>query len=194
MERVKLEILGISFSKSGSDAYALLLGKKSPGWHIPVIIGPLEAQSIAMQMEGMKPPRPQTHDLFVEFARAFGIEIKEVEIHEFKKGVFFAKILCESEFHEPVLLDARTSDAVALALRFRCPVYIAASILDIPGLVVEGVIHEGVSSSTPGEKDPAKVLAELERMLNEAIAREDYEQASFLRDEIRRKKGKSSPD
>ncbi len=193
MERVKLEILGISFSKSGSDAYALLLGKKAQDWHIPVIIGPLEAQSIAMQLEGMKPPRPQTHDLFMSLASSFGIRVTEVEIYEFLKGVFYARIFCASEGREPAILDARTSDAVALAIRFRCPVYINASILEIPGVVIKGLLQEGSTLKTK-DKSPAGVIAELERLLNEAIAREDYEQASLLWDEIRRKREELSSD
>src|SRR5665647_2349534 len=119
MGKVKLNVLGISYSQTQSGAYALILTEENGDRRIPIIVGGFEAQSIAIELEGLKPPRPLTHDLFMSFAKVFGINLQEVVIYKLEEGVFFSQLLCENG-KEKITLDARTSDAIALALRFKC--------------------------------------------------------------------------
>jgi uncharacterized protein len=202
MEKIKLRILGISYSQSQSGAYALILVENEGKRRLPIIIGSFEAQSIAIELENMKPTRPLTHDLFKIFASTFNITISEVIIYKFADGIFFAKLLCfdgTSTFE----IDSRTSDAVAIALRVRCPIFTYDSILNAAGITVD---DENPDSTAPDEivtkeKVPKKAeeteyskmsVAELEEQLTAAVDNEDYEKASKIRDEInRKKKGKN---
>ena len=199
MKKVKLNILGLSYSQTQTGAYALVLSEADGNRRIPIIIGAVEAQAIAIQLEGLKPPRPLTHDLFLNVALAFDIEITEVFIHKLEEGIFYAEIVCEQGSNR-IRVDSRTSDAIALALRFECSIYTTEDILEKAGIIMEfdesGDLHEnGVSDSNKSQK-PTEVqtrysdysLEELKELLNEAVADEDYEKASKIRDEINRKK------
>jgi len=195
MQKIRLNILGLSVSQTQSGAYALVLSEENGDRRIPIIIGPVEAQAIAIQLEGLKPPRPLTHDLIKNIARAFNIVLLEVVIHKLEEGIFYSELLCEMNGQE-VRIDSRTSDAVALALRFRCPIYTTEEILAKAGIVLEG--DEGKPSETgkaakkqgSSESNPFSryTLQELEEMLNDAVQNEDYEKASVLRDEIDNRK------
>ena len=136
MGMIKLNVLGISYSQTQSGAYALILTEENGDRRIPIIVGGFEAQSIAIELEGLKPPRPLTHDLFLSFAKVFGISIKEVVIYKLEEGVFYSQLLCDNSM-EKITLDARTSDAIALALRFKCPIYTTEEIITKAGIVLD---------------------------------------------------------
>jgi len=196
MQKVRLNILGLSVSQTQSGAYALVLAEEIGDRRIPIIIGPVEAQAIAIQMEGLKPPRPLTHDLIRNIALAFDIVMLEVTIHKLEEGIFFSELLCEMNGKE-VRIDSRTSDAIALALRFRCPIFTTEEILRKAGIVLEmneehpsrytGESESKTSKTTPSTYEKY-TLSDLEAALNEAIHNEDYEKASLIRDEIKRRK------
>ncbi len=191
MQKIALEITGMSYSQSQSGAYALILGEKGGQRKLPIIIGTFEAQSIALGLEKMKPARPMTHDLFKNFADKFQITIKEVIINKFENGVFHALLVCES-INGITEIDARSSDAVALAIRFQCPVFTYESILDEAGIVLDD--EKEATQNIPDEKKTGTeefseyLTDELEEMLQIAVQNEEYEKASKLRDEIRRRK------
>jgi len=192
MEKVRLEIVGMSYSQSQSGAYALILGEASGNRRLPIIIGGFEAQSIAVELERMKPSRPLTHDLFKSFADHYKVHINEVIIDEFKQGVFHAKLVCE-QFDQETLIDARTSDAVALAIRFKCPIYTHEKILVEAGIIMDDqdlseTAVEGTPIGTKASEYDTHSLTELEDMLQEAVEQENYERASEIRDAIKRKK------
>jgi len=191
-----MEILGISYSKAQAGAYALVLGETGEKRRLPIIIGSFEAQSIAIELEKMKPSRPLTHDLFLNFAQTFNITIEEVIIYKFSEGIFFSKLICFDGKRE-VEIDSRTSDAVALAVRFNCPIYTYESILKEAGLELHDEKEEVPRKKSAKAKVPIDSefsnlsIADLEIMLEEAISMEAYEKASKIRDEIsRRKTGK----
>ena len=142
MEKIRLEIVGMSYSQSQSGAYALILGEVEGNRRLPIIIGGFEAQSIAVELEQMKPSRPLTHDLFKNFADHYHIRVIEVVIDQFKHGVFHAKLLCVHN-NEETLIDARTSDAVALAIRFKCPIYTVEKIMAEAGILMDDTKMEG---------------------------------------------------
>ncbi len=196
MGKVKLTVLGISYSQTQSGAYALVLSEEDGNRRIPIIIGGYEAQAIAIQLEGLTPPRPLTHDLFMNFAKAYHIEILDVNIYKLEEGVFFSKLHCTNGDKE-IFVDSRTSDAVALALRFDCPIYTTEEIIEKAGLTLEiENIDEDAAKEDEGEKGNAPVdsfmeqlaklsVSELKTMLDEAIRNEDYEKASKIRDELK---------
>jgi len=194
MQKIRLNILGLSVSQTQSGAYALVLAEENGERRIPIIIGPVEAQAIAIQLEGLKPPRPLTHDLIKNIALAFEIVLLEVTIYKLEEGIFYSELLCEMDGKE-VIIDSRTSDAVALALRFKCPIYTSEEILTKSGIVLKSeddfptsdsfVNDETKSSNSPFANYSAK---ELNEILNEAIQNEDYEKASLIRDEIDNRK------
>lgn len=200
MEKIKLEIVGLSYSQTQTGAYALVLGEADGKRRLPIIIGGFEAQAIAIELENMKPSRPLTHDLFKSFAETFGIEISEVIIYNLVEGVFFAKLICSSDGRE-VEIDTRTSDAIALAVRFDCPIYTYEFILSSAGIILEDEggeedLEEQLEmAAVPGDTEDEDLdnmpLEDLERQLEDAIANENYELASQLRDEINRRKGES---
>ena len=198
MEKIKLEIVGLSYSQTQTGAYALVLGEEKGKRRLPIIIGNFEAQAIAIELEKMKPSRPLTHDVFKTFAETFGINIKQVIIYNLVEGIFFAKLVCENMGKE-VEIDARTSDAIALAVRFDCPIYTYEFILSTAGIVLdddtfveEEIEDEEVEAGVPATKDEenfgALTLDELQTLLNEAISEENYERASQIRDEINKRK------
>jgi uncharacterized protein len=195
MQKIRLNILGLSVSQTQSGAYALVLSEENGDRRIPIIIGPVEAQAIAIQLEGLKPPRPLTHDLIKNIALAFNIVLLEVIIHKLEEGIFYSELLCEMNGRE-VKIDSRTSDAVALALRFRCPIYTTEEILNKAGIVLEGDEAKHPETGSPAKKTGGSesspfsryTMQELEEMLSEAVRNEDYEKASVLRDEISNRK------
>ncbi|GEM_PF-2515 len=199
MKKIKLEILGISYSQSQSGAYALIFGEAGKKRRLPIIIGSFEAQAIAIELEKMKPSRPLTHDLFKNFATTFNVSITEVIIYKFSEGIFFAKLICFDGIKE-VEIDSRTSDAVAIAVRFKCPIYTYENILSAAGIVMqEGDESLAAEGGKTGKKKKEKqqvskdqynhmTIKELEKKLMEAIDAEAYEKASVIRDEINKRK------
>lgn len=204
MEKIQLDIVGLSYSQTQSGAYALVLGESGGKRKLPIIIGGFEAQAIAIELEKMKPSRPLTHDLFKALSELFHITVQEVIIYNLTEGVFFSKLICTDGIKE-MEIDARTSDAVALAVRFNCPIYTYEFILSSAGILMDEELEaeESVETEEEGEeemeidieelqaaaKDPSKLsTTDLERMLSEAITKEDYEKASKLRDEINKRK------
>lgn len=190
MQKIALEITGMSYSQSQSGAYALILGEKNGQRKLPIIIGTFEAQSIALGLEKMKPARPMTHDLLKNFADTYHISLKEVVINKFENGVFHAILICEAN-NEITEIDARTSDAVALAIRFECPIFAYETILEDAGIVLdqENDTTQSREQNTVKEDEFSEYLTdELEEMLQIAVQNEEYEKASKLRDEIRRRK------
>lgn len=199
MEKLRLDVLGISYSQTQSGAYALILGEQNGKRRIPIIIGAFEAQSIAIQLEKLKPPRPLTHDLFIQVGVAYGIRLTEVFIYKLEEGIFYSRMFftngeLEQEF------DTRTSDAIALALRYDCPIFIDASIIEVAGIIFDSDLESAdpmarevpKRSKVQKKKVPDSELQSLEmshlkHMLDEAVHNEDYEKASLLRDEINRR-------
>ncbi len=194
-ERIKLKVLGLSYSQTQSGAYALVLSEENGDRRIPIIIGAFEAQAIAIELESLKPPRPLTHDLFVNFAQAFSIELVEVNIHRLEEGIFYSELVCESAGTR-IKIDARTSDAVALAIRFGNPIYTTEQIMEKAGIIlpVEDKLTADKSDDDSDdfleeESFESNDVEELESLLQQAIENENYEEASRLRDEINRLKG-----
>ncbi len=188
MSKVKLNILGLSNSNSQSGAYALILSEEGADVRLPIIIGSFEAQSIALRLENLEPPRPLTHDLFLNFSKAFSIELIEVFIHRLEEGVFYSRLLCKQADKE-LEVDARTSDAVALAIRFEAPIYTTREILDRAGIILDSSEEENEPKSIKDENDwSGKTLEELNQLLLDAVEREAYELASKIRDEINKRK------
>jgi bifunctional DNase/RNase len=200
MEKIELEIIGITYSQSQSGAYVLILKEIEGDRNLPILIGQFEAQAIAMELQGVKSPRPLTHDLIKNIAKTFNIKLNEIIINDFKEGIYYALLVFERE-NKIFKVDARPSDAVALALRFNCPIYTTPEILDETGFILTG--NEEVIVPPPNMQKEAEevkepsfnlyTLEELEKMLEEAVEREDYEMASKLRDEIKKRKEKNRP-
>ena len=194
MEKIKLEIAGLSYSQTQSGAYALVLSESVGKRRLPIIIGGFEAQAIAIELEKMTPSRPLTHDLFKNFAEIFKINLTEVIIYNLVEGIFFAKLICEHKGKE-IEIDSRTSDAIALAVRFDCPIYSYEFVLSSAGIILdEDDNDDEIESSTEINIDeitqnPVErmTLKELNSQLKEAINNEDYEAASRLRDEINKR-------
>lgn len=196
MDKIKLDIIGLQSSQSQSGSFALVLGENKGDRRLPIIIGMFEAQAIAIEMEKITPNRPMTHDLFRSFAHEFKFKVEEILISDLKEGVFFAKIICSSEYGQ-VEIDARPSDAIAISLRFDAEIFTYEKILAEAGIVLseEDEIEEIVKEvSEPVSKPKAKSskgnslkdlsLEKLKELLEKAIANEDYEMAARLRDEI----------
>lgn len=192
MDKIKLEIAGLSYSQTQSGAYALVLTEVGGKRSLPIIIGGFEAQAIAIELEKMTPTRPLTHDLFKSFAVSFGIQVQEVVIYNLNEGIFYAKLICEKDgkFSE---IDARTSDAIALGVRFKCPIFTFENILSSAGIIYDEQIEsQSEEKEEPSEKKEntlsSQSLEELNQMLDEAIKEENYEKASKIRDEINKRK------
>ena len=196
MKRVKLKVMGISYSQTQSGAYALILIEENGERRIPIIIGGFEAQAIVIKLENLNPPRPLTHDLFKKFADEFNISLTEVMISKLEEGVFYSKLICNNgEKEYPI--DSRTSDAIALALRFGCPIFITEEILEKAGITInkadtsdpstdeDGIFFEPESSKYDSYSDE-----ELFKMIDESVKTEDYERAAAIRDEIEKRKKK----
>jgi bifunctional DNase/RNase len=188
MEKVELRFLRITYSHTHAGAYALILTETEGDRRLPIIIGGVEAQAIAIQVENIKPARPLTHDLFKNVSDTLGFALKEVIINDLVEGIFHAKLVVAQNGNE-VEIDARSSDAIALALRFECPIFTYEFILGAAGLKVEeGEEAEEESAQEKTEKKPGSMsVEELQSMLEEALENEDYERASKLRDEIKRR-------
>ena len=197
--KIKLEILGLSYSQTQTGAYALVLGESTGKRRLPIIIGNFEAQSIAIELEKMQPSRPLTHDIFKSFAESFQIDLKEVLIYNLKEGIFFAKLICSQNGGAEVEIDTRTSDAIALAVRFNCPIYTFENILASAGIILddeefsedqptEGSKEVEVKGSSESSGMSQMSMKELEAELEKAIASENYERATLLRDEMNRRK------
>lgn len=194
MKRIKLKVLGISYSQTQSGAYALVLMEEQGERRIPIIIGGFEAQSIVIKIENLEPPRPLTHDLFKSFADAFNIDITEVFIYKLEDGIFYSKLICNRD-DEEIEIDSRTSDAVALALRFNCPIYTTPEILEKAGITISQAAENGKSTEddSPGKSSQSSEFSsftdeELYGMIDEAVKTEDYERAALIRDEIEKRK------
>jgi bifunctional DNase/RNase len=196
MKKIRLEIIGLSYSQTQSGAYALVLGEEKGKRRLPVIIGAFEAQAIAIELEKMTPTRPLTHDLFKGLANSFSIEVEEVIIFNLVEGVFYAKLICNNGI-EKKDIDARTSDAIAIAVRFGCPIYTYEFILSTAGIVLEDnpdeVVTEKFQQAEPAVKLSETELTgtstdELKDLLKKAIDEEAYERASRIRDELNKRK------
>ena len=196
MKKIKLDIVGLSYSQTQSGAYALVLGEVHGRRRLPIIIGGFEAQAIAIEIEKMTPSRPLTHDLFKTFAQLYSINISEVIIYNLVDGIFYAKLVC-SDGKKSMEIDARTSDAIALAVRFDCPIYTYEFILGTAGIVIEGndfAFLENIDA--PAEEKAASSPAgyatlsdeELKEKLQQALSEEAYEKAAKIRDELSRRK------
>jgi len=196
MKKIKLDIVGLSYSQTQSGAYALVLGEINGRRRLPIIIGAFEAQAIAIEIEKMTPSRPLTHDLFKSLAASYNINIQEIIIYNLVDGIFFAKLIC-SDGKKTSEIDARTSDAIALAVRFDCPIYTYEFILATAGIVIEGnefVFLENIEA--PAEEKAVSATInfssltedELKEKLKDALADEAYEKAAKIRDELSRRK------
>jgi bifunctional DNase/RNase len=204
MGKIKLNVLGISYSQTQSGAYALVLTEEKGERRIPIIVGGFEAQSIALQLEGLKPPRPLTHDLFLNFAVSFKIDLLEVVIYKLEEGVFYSKLYCD-DGRNKLSIDARTSDAIALALRFKCPIYTTDEIIERAGIILdfgkESSTKEAETETSAGKEQKTRLsqmeefrdmsIKELHELLEEAVNKEDYERASLIRDELKQRKSDS---
>ncbi|AVR45460.1 hypothetical protein C7S20_09365 [Christiangramia fulva] len=208
MSLVRLNIKGISYSQTQNGAYALILNEVGGDRKLPIVIGAFEAQSIAIALEKeIKPPRPLTHDLFKNFSDRFEIVVKQVIIHKLVDGVFYSSLICERDGIEEII-DARTSDAIALALRFNAPIFTYKNILDKAGIYLkveerqsekeekkeeeilsDELLKEEIEMTSDESSDYKKMsLEELKELLSQAVAKEDYEKAARLRDEISKRK------
>ncbi|TAJ12766.1 hypothetical protein EPO56_03915 [Patescibacteria group bacterium] len=195
MKKVRLEIVGLSYSQTQSGAYALVLGESAGSRRLPIIIGGFEAQAIAIELEKMTPTRPLTHDLFKAFSETFSIEVTEILIYNLVEGIFYAKLICTDGSRE-VEIDARTSDAIALAVRFNCPIYTYEFILKSAGIVLDDDAAPSTESqmttvedmTTPESEYKSKSSEELKNLLQNALDEEQYELASKIRDELNTRK------
>lgn len=196
MKKLKLDIIGLSYSQTQSGAYALVLGEVNGRRRLPIIIGGFEAQAIAIEIEKMTPSRPLTHDLFKSFADAYHINLLEVIIYNLVDGVFFSKLIC-NDGKKNIEIDARSSDAIALAVRFGCPIYTYEFILASAGIVIEGTdfvfldnIEPTISENPPTKSSSFNAYSEeeLQKQLKDALAEEAYEKAAKIRDEISKRK------
>lgn len=191
MDKIKLNVLGLSSGQT-SGSYTLILGEAKGNKRLPIVIGSFEAQAIAIEIEKIVPFRPMTHDLFLSFFKEFGIELIEVQIYNLHEGVFHAKLVCE---HLGILkeIEARTSDSIALAVRFKCPIFTFEDIMEEAGIVIDASDEENIFNDEPenlaNKPNPSNSLSnltidELHQILNDAIAVEDYVLAAKIRDEI----------
>ncbi len=202
MNKIRLEILGLSSSQSQSGSFALVLGETTGNRRLPIIIGMFEAQAIAIEIEKIVPNRPMTHDLFRSFGHSFNFTIKEIIISDLKEGVFFAKIVCNND-DKTVEVDARPSDAIAIGLRFNAPIFTYENIMAEAGIVLSEEPEEENEAVTNKKKEKSKKsmstakskdqplkdysFDKLQQLLKDAIEKEDYERAAKIRDELNRR-------
>jgi bifunctional DNase/RNase len=191
MKKIELSIVALSHSVTQSHNYAVVLGEKDGKRRLPIVIGGSEAQAIAVAMEGMTPNRPLTHDLFKQTLETFNISLQEVVINNLQDGIFYSRLVClkNGESYE---IDSRTSDALALAVRFDCPIYSYEFILDAAGVVLEHVDEENADLNETSDEGVETLddltLKELKALLAENLSQENYEEAAKIRDEINRRK------
>lgn len=199
MKKIELEIVALSHSITQTHSYAVVLGETNGLRRLPIVIGGFEAQAIAVALERMQPSRPLTHDLMKNFMMAFNVELHEIIISDLQEGIFYSKLLCSNE-HDTVEIDSRTSDALALAVRFGCPIYTYEHILESAGILMEdsGKKKKGeeetatVRETTGTSKEDLKGMSldELNQLLGEVLEQEDYLRAIAIRDEINHRKKK----
>ena len=195
MNKVSLEIIGLTYSESSTGAYVLILGDKNSQRRLPIVIGSAEAESIAVGIEKHKNGRPHTHDLFIRFAHEFGIEIMEVVINRFRDGVYYAMLVCK-QGDDLTMVDARPSDAIAIAVRLGCEIYAYESVMEEAGIIMDDMEKQEADESEGDliNKSTSKTsldllnLETLEELLQEAIDNEDYQKAAQIRDEINKRK------
>jgi bifunctional DNase/RNase len=194
MKKIELEIVALSHSITQTHSYAVVLGEVNGLRRLPIVIGGFEAQAIAVALERMQPSRPLTHDLLKNFMNAFSVDLQEIVISDLQEGIFYSKLVCINE-HDTIEIDSRTSDALALAVRFGCPVYTYDHILESAGILMEdsGTTKKKSSVSTsaePGSRDDLSGLSieELNTLLNEVLEQEDYIRAISIRDELNKRK------
>lgn len=189
-DKIKLEILGLSSSQSQSGSFALVLGESGGNRRLPIIIGMFEAQAIAIEIEKIVPNRPMTHDLFKAFSHNFDISVKEVYISDLKEGVFFARIICE---HDGKIfeIDSRPSDAIAIGLRFEVDFYTNENIMTEAGIVLTDEYEEEIVQKDTKKTEKTSIedlsSSELEKLLNDALDKEDYEKAARIRDVLNKR-------
>jgi bifunctional DNase/RNase len=194
MKKIELEIVALSHSITQTHSYAVVLGEINGLRRLPIVIGGFEAQAIAVALERMQPSRPLTHDLMKNFMHAFNVELMEIIINDLQEGIFYSKLVCVNE-HDTVEIDSRTSDALALAVRFGCPIYTYENILENAGILMEDESKQKKSeipvqeAATVSSRDLGKLsLQELEKLLSEVLEQEDYIRAIEIRDEIKKRK------
>ena len=196
MNKVNLEIVGLTYSESSTGAYVLILGDKNSQRRLPIVIGSAEAESIAVGVDHQHKGRPLTHDLFLRFAKEFGIEIMEVVINRFRDGVYYAMLVCK-QGDDLTMIDARPSDAIAIAVRAGCEIYAYETVMDEAGIIMDDMEKPSVDDNDDEpinnigvDKSNLDLLTieELEELLQEAIDNEDYQKAAEIRDEINRRK------
>lgn len=191
VDKVKLKIVGISYSQIRTGAYALILAEENGLYHIPIVIGATEAQSIALKMEHVNIPRPLTHDLIVSISNAYGIKLTEVFIYKFEDGIFYSELTFDDEKRQ-VVIDSRTSDAIAIAIRTKTPIYTTREIIDKAGFILESTGENSYSlekDNSPKKEIKLENLAieELEKLLNKHIDLEEYEKAAEVNKIIKQK-------
>lgn len=193
-DRIKLNVMGLSYNQLQSGAFALLLAQENGPYRIPVVIGAAEAQSIAIRLEGITPPRPLTHDLFMSFAQAFGVRLREVFIYRFEDGIFSSELTFD-DGERRIVLDARTSDAIAIAMRCKAPIWTTKAILEETGFIIEDEpapaadgAEAPVTDISPEPSPERLAIEELEKMLAKLIEDENYEEAARISEIIKRKK------
>lgn len=198
MKKIELEIVALSHSITQTHSYAVVLGEVNGLRRLPIVIGGFEAQAIAVALERMQPSRPLTHDLMKNFMNAFNVELMEIVINDLQEGIFYSKLVCINE-HDTVEIDSRTSDALALAVRFGCPIYTYDHILESAGILMEDTgkkkktevpVEQSSSSSLGSSKENLSSLSvdELETLLNEVLEQEDYLRAIAIRDELKKRR------
>lgn len=195
MNKVNLEIVGLTYSESSTGAYVLILGDKNSQRRLPIVIGSAEAESIAVGIDHQRKGRPLTHDLFLRFAKEFGIEIMEVVINRFRDGVYYAMLVCK-QGDDLTMIDARPSDAIAIAVRIGCEIYAYESIMEEAGIIMDDMVKQDDNETNDNliNKGTSKTsldmldLEALEDLLQEAIDNEDYQKAAEIRDEINKRK------
>ena len=194
MKKIELEIIALSHSITQTHSYAVVLGEVNGLRRLPIVIGGFEAQAIAVALERMQPSRPLTHDLMKNFMLAFNVELHEIIINDLQEGIFYSKLICSSE-NDTVEIDSRTSDALALAVRFGCPIYTYENILENAGIMMEEEEAKKskeeipvTSSNEPKEDLKSLSLDELQTLLTEVLEQEDYIRAIAIRDEISSRK------
>lgn len=195
MKKIELEIVALSHSITQTHSYAVVLGEVNGLRRLPIVIGGFEAQAIAVALEKMHPSRPLTHDLMKNFMNAFSIDLQEIIICDLQEGIFYSKLVCVSE-HDTVEIDSRTSDALALAVRFGCPIYTYDNILESAGILMEDPSgkkkqpREAVAAESAAGSDDLKTMTldELNTLLNDVLEQEDYIRAIAIRDEINTRK------
>jgi bifunctional DNase/RNase len=196
MQKIELEIVALSHSITQSNSYAVILGEVNGLRRLPIVIGGFEAQAIAVALENMHPSRPLTHDLMKNFMTAFNLQLQEVYICDLQEGIFYSKLVCHNS-NDTIEIDSRTSDALALAVRFGCPVYVYEHILDQAGLTNEKtdkITMPDTITKTSERSDLAKLsLAELNQLLSEVLEQEDYIRAIDIRDEINKRNEPKKP-